>query len=130
VSGRDGLPIHDHFAVDQPGSAQVEANSIIPRQHPFAFPYVWTEQFDRREALATSHIRNVATRLQHSHPAPLLGVPVSTLPEGFFAPEWKVPVKGPLPNLAPLVQNAKGSPTAIAAANAKTPAPTSRRKSR
>ena len=129
-SGRDGLPIHDHFAVDQPGSAPVGANPIVPRQHPFAFPYVWTEQFDRREALATLHVRNAATRLQHSHPAPLLGVPVSTLSSALFAPEWKVPGKGLLSNVAPLVRDAKRKPAATGAATTKTPAPASRRKSR
>jgi hypothetical protein len=109
-TGRDGLPIHDHFAVDQPGSALVNANPIMPRQHPFAFPYVWSDQFDRRESLATLHIRNTANRLQHAHSAPLLGVPVETLPDTLFAPEWNVPGKGPLSKVPPLVRDDKGRP--------------------
>ena len=120
-SGRDGLPIHDHFAVDQPGSALVNANPIVPRQHPFAFPTVWSEQFDRRESLATLHIRSTASRLLTTHPSPLLGVPVANLPDAFFAPEWNIPGKGMLSKVPPLVRDSKGKPAVAAPARGKRP---------
>lgn len=108
--GRDDLPIHDDFAIDQPASALVQANPIVPRRHPFAFPYIWEEQFNRREALATAHIRKAATRLKEGHQNPLLGVPVASLPADLFAPEWDVPASGLLSTIRHLVRGKTGMP--------------------
>lgn len=85
--GRALLPIHDQFAIDQPDSALVQEDPIVPRVHPFAFPYVWRPQFNARERLATEHIRRVAQRLESGDPNPLLGVPLASIPS-LFLPEW------------------------------------------
>ncbi len=90
-SGRPGLPIHDDLAVDQPDAASVHASPMIPRRHPFAYPEVWSEQFETRERLATAHIRNSAERVRHGHPNPTLGRPIESIPDGLFPNEWKLP---------------------------------------
>jgi len=109
-NGRTGLPIHDNFAIDQPDSALVHQDPIVPRQHPFAFPYVWGPHFNARERLATEHLRRVAQRIQSGQANPMLGVPLTPVPDGLFLPEWKLSTGQPLSAVALPRRDSQGHP--------------------
>ncbi len=107
--GRDELPIHDQFAIDQPDSALVHEDPIVPREHPFAFPYVWGPQFAARERLATEHLRRVAQRLQSGDPNPLLGTSLNAT-GSLFLPEWTLQTGQRLSGVAFPQRDSEGRP--------------------
>jgi hypothetical protein len=108
--GRQDIPIHDHFAVDQPDSALVHANEIEPRSHPFAFPYVWLPHFESRERLAIQHLRSIATRLAANSPDPLLSYPLLPPPDLLFPPEWILTDGRRIGEVPFLVRDSTGEP--------------------
>ncbi len=108
--GRPDLPIHDHFAIDQPDSGFVHEDPIVPRQHPFAFPYVWQPHFASRERLATEHLRRVAQRLKAGDTNPLMGTDLEPPPDGLFLAEWELQDGQPLGETPEPRRDKKGQP--------------------
>ncbi len=111
---REGIPHHNDFAVDQPDSAWVHAEKILPRRHPFAFPGTWGAQYALRYRLAVDHLRRVLERAQSGDPTPFLGQ-AQTLPDVFVPTRWTLPDGRMVASRSFLVRGADGRPEEMVA---------------
>jgi hypothetical protein len=86
---REDVPHHNVFAIDQRDSALVHAPEIQGRQHPFAFPGEWFDQYTPRITLATRHVKSAMERMRAGDPKPFLGHGQS-LPAVLVPPDWAI----------------------------------------
>lgn len=105
---RSGIPHHDSFAVDQPDSPLVHEDPIQRRTHPFAFPDLWRDEYERCFAVAVRHVRKAVERAMAGSRSPFLGDQVS-LPAILRPPQWILPNGLPARDVPPPVREADGS---------------------